>query len=196
MILNGLKVYDLLVDDTEGMYCVSLVESPAVLSNWQAFSEEKKPAEIQQFSVVDEDEKKLFGVVMRADFPIYRYNRQTGEEFYVIFSKDTIRKMAEKFFKNGFQSAINLEHNDNLYVDCVNLQEMFIKDIEKGINPVGFEGIEDGSLFATYQITDDELWGMIKDGIFKGFSLEGFFTPTDTEEKEISTISELLDIIK
>lgn len=196
MILNGLKVYDLLVDDTEGMYCVSLVESPAVLSNWQAFSEEKKPAEIQQFSVVDEDEKKLFGVVMRADFPIYRYNRQTGEEFYVIFSKDTIRKMTEKFFKNGFQTAINLEHNDNLYVDFVNLQEMFIKDIEKGINPVGFEDIEDGSLFATYQITDDELWGMIKDGIFKGFSLEGFFTPTDTEEKEISTISELLDIIK
>ena len=53
--------------------------------------------------------------------------------------------------------------------------EIFIKDVEKGINPSGFEDIENGSLFATYKVNNDIIWEKIKDGTFQGFSLEGIF---------------------
>ena len=55
------------------------------------------------------------------------------------------------------------------------LEELFIKDVDKGINPVGFEDIEHGSLFGKYRVLNDEVWADVKAGKFKGFSLEGYF---------------------
>lgn len=200
MLINGLKVYELLVDDVEGMYTISLVNSPAVETGWLAFSKDEKPdTKKMNFAVVNEDEKKIFGVVCRADFPIYRYNEKTGEEYYVVFSKETIRKMSQKFFKGGFQNEINLEHQSDMYVNCVEIQEMFIKDVEKGINPKDFEDTEDGSLFALYQITNDKLWELVKDGTFTGFSLEGYFSMIEKEEDDepvINSLRDLLNVLK
>ena len=83
--------------------------------------------------------------------------------------------MAEKLFKDGNQNSINLMHLPGSYVSGVNLIQLFIKDSEKGIVPQGFETIEDGSLFATYHVENDAIWNEIKNGTFKGFSLEGLF---------------------
>ena len=66
-------------------------------------------------------------------------------------------------------------HLPGSYVSGVNLIQLFIKDSEKGIVPQGFETIEDGSLFATYHVENDAIWNEIKNGTFKGFSLEGLF---------------------
>ena len=67
-------------------------------------------------------------------------------------------------------------HNEEQMVSGVNLIELFIKDIEKGINPAGFEDIENGSLFATYKVNNDEIWNEIKSGNYAGFSLQGYFS--------------------
>lgn len=79
---------------------------------------------------------------------------------------------------NAFK-YIDTQHN-NQWVDGVELEELFIKDESKGINPSGFEDIENGSLFAKYRISNEEIWSKVKAGEFKGFSLEGYF---DIEEK-------------
>ena len=50
-----------------------------------------------------------------------------------------------------------------------------IKDVDKGINPVGFDDIENGSLFGKYRVLNDEVWADVKAGKFKGFSIEGYF---------------------
>jgi hypothetical protein len=39
----------------------------------------------------------------------------------------------------------------------------------------GFEYAPDGSAFASYSIDNDEVWGKVKSGEFKGFSVEGLF---------------------
>lgn len=164
--------------EAEGILKISLVDMPAVESNWIAMAEDKKPL---KFSVQDEDKHLITGVVMRADFPIYRYNEQMGE-YYIRYSKDTIRLMAEKMLFDNNQNNINLQHTDGTDVDGVNLIELFIKDTDKGINPSGFDDIEDGSLFATYKVENDEVWQSIKDGTFQGFSLEGYFSLQETSE--------------
>lgn len=190
---KDLKLYDLqLTDDVLGMYTISLVENPATETEWMAFSKQEEP---MNFSVMDNMEHKVLCVICRADFPIYRRD-ESGYEYYVRFSKETIQKMAQRFLKNGFQSNINLEHQEDTYIDGVELQEIFIKNTEKGINPQGFEQIEEGSLFGIYKIENEAAWDAIMKGIFKSVSLEGFFAPVEVkEEKTIDSIKDLMDYL-
>lgn len=189
-----LPIYEVLIDDeVEGMYTVSLVANPATERSWMAFSEDKKVK--LNFNIVDNEQHKVMCVICRCDFPIYRIDPQTLEEFYVIYHSNTIEKMTQKFLKYGFQSAINIEHNPNNYVDGVELQEIFIKNSEKGISPKGFEDVEEGSLFGVYKIENQDVWKAIKDGVFTSVSLEGMFKlkPEEKEEKTIENIKDLLE---
>ena len=175
----NIPIYNALItDEGEGIFKISLVDCPAVESNWVAMSEEKQPF---KFAIEDEDKRLITGVVMRANFLIFRRNEQ-GFEYYIKYSPETIRTMAEKLFTDNAQNNINLMHEANSDVDGVNMVEMFIKDSEKGISPAGFDDIADGSLFATYKVENDDVWQAVKDGTFKGFSLEGYFSLQDTNQ--------------
>ena len=91
-LIDGIPVFEALVTDEDcGMVRISLVDLPAVMSNWQAFAGQQP----QRFSIADEDQRLIRGVIMRADFPIYR--RDAGGEYYLIYKADTIRQMAEKW---------------------------------------------------------------------------------------------------
>ena len=185
---NGLPLYeDLITDDACGMLRISLVDLPAVESDFQKFG---KPVLVRMES---EERRLITGVVMRADFPIYR--RDERGEYYTRFSKDTIRTMAEKYLAENRQNRVNLMHSGE-EMRGVQMVELYIKDSEKGIVPKGFEDIEDGSLFATFKIHDEEIWNWIKEGILRGFSLEGVFTMeesiTDENMKIVDKMKGLL----
>lgn len=168
-----LPVYYATIDlSYDGIDFLSLVDCPAVEVNWFSYSEsEDTPL---TFKVEDESERIIYGCVMRADYPIYRNQYPLGE-FYVKYSKETIRQMAQKWIKDGKANNINLMHLENSGVGGVEMQEVFIKDIDNGINPKGFEEVSDGSLFAKYKVNNDAVWEEVKKGTFKGFSLEGYF---------------------
>lgn len=168
-----LPIYEVYIDtgDTEtGMFVISLVDEPAVERNFMAFSNEKKHME---YKVVNEEQQKVFGLVMAANKPIYRRD-ENGFEYYIVYNAETIAKMAEKYFKMGLQNNVDTNHNFKLE-DGITLTQMFIKDSSKGISPVGFEDIADGSLFAEFHIENYEVWTDVKDGKYKGFSLAGDF---------------------
>ena len=131
---------------------------------------------------------------MRCDFPIYRYTKEIGE-FYITYSADVIKQMSQKMFKDGNQNNINLMHQEGSDVDGVEMFQCFIKDDEKGISPVGFEDIENGSLFAAFKVENDEVWKSIKDGTFSGYSLEGCFELELVEDEEDKEINEIIDLI-
>ena len=185
-----LPIYNVIIDNETGIDRISLVEMPAVESNFLAFSQEKK----QVMFSANEEKQMITGVVMRADFPIYRYDEHGA--YYIQFSKEAIRKMAEKLFRDNHQNCINIEHIENSDVEGVCMQEMFIKDAEKGISPKGFENISNGSLFATFKVHNPKIWELIKNGRFKGFSLEGMFVFEEVKEEEtFNEIMEMLDKI-
>lgn len=158
-------------DEYCGIYKISLVDLPAVESNFVAFNKNKHS---MKFSIDDEEQHMVTGVIMRANFLIYRYDPDYGE-YYIKYSAETIKKMAEKMMVDGTFNKVNLMHMDGTDVEGVNLVELFIKDTNKGINPAGFDDIENGSLFATYKVNNEAIWDEIKAGTFAGFSLEGFF---------------------
>lgn len=192
MAKNMIPVYEALIDtNDEGIFCISLVDRPAVESDFVYMEKDKT---FQSFKVTDDMEHIVTGVLMRANFPIYRYSDKVGE-YYIKYSADTIKIMAEKMLFDGTQNTINLMHKAGTYVDGVNLLETFIKDSTKGISPVGFEDIEEGSLFCTYKINNDEIWDSILNGDFKGFSLEGMFT-IEPEKKQKYTKIDMNQIIE
>jgi len=191
--MKDLPIFQANVDEEgTGMFVVSLVEEPAVEVSWQLFDKAK-----QTFKVENPDLQLITGVVMLADVPIYRYDPTYGE-YYIVFSKDTIEKMVQKFFKEGYQENVDNDHTFNL-IDGIELQQAFIKNTEKGISPKGFEDVPDGSLFFTYKVTSDELWEKVRTGSWTGFSLAGTFDMeqafakvVDKDEEEILNLIQTL----
>lgn len=186
--IGGLPVYQACVtDEATGMFRISLVDDPAVQSFFQAFDAKRR---IQMYAVSDEEQRLVLGVVMRADFPIYRRDEQG--EYYIIYKAEEIRKMAEKYLLEGRQNAVNLMHEAGTDTDGVQMVQYFIKG--KGLAPDGFDEISDGSLFAEFHVVDDDIWAAVKDGTYKGFSLEGVFDMVpETDKGRVEEIVDELD---
>ena len=170
--MNKLPIYRATInmDDESGMYTISLVEEPAVEIDFLYFDKDIKPL---IYSVENEEQRKVTGVVMTCDTPIYRRD-ENGIEYYIVYDRKTIEMMAEKYLKQNRQSNVDLNHSFELE-EGIYMNEIFIKDSEKGISPKGFEDVKDGSLMATFHIENDAVWAAIKEGTFKGFSLSGLF---------------------
>lgn len=185
--IDGIPVYRAELDgDDTGMYCISLVEYPAVLRDFQKLSRqerEERETTRQLYAITDEDKHLVRGVVMRSDFPIYRRDAD-GYEYYIIYKADTIRAMAEKYLADKLQNQVNLDHEEGAYVDGVQMVQYFIKDAAAGIAPEGFDDCANGSLFAEFHVTDETIWAEIKAGTYKGFSLEGYFALTPEEDAD------------
>ena len=167
--IGGIPVYDALITDEEtGMMKISLVDDPAVMSDFLAFDNIRK---MQMYSVTDEEKRLVRGVVMRADFPIYRRDERMGE-YYIIYKPETIRAMAEKYLAESRQNDVNVMHSTD--VDGVQMVQWFIKG--DGVSVTGFDDIADGSLFAEFHILNDEVWNAVKAGTTRGSPLRGSST--------------------
>ena len=147
------------------------------------------------FAVQDEDQKIVSGPLMIADLPMYR--RDEEGEYYVMFSREQIKKIVQRFFKKGYQAKVNIEHKKP--AEGVYMFESYIIDRERGVNPPkGFKDVADGSWFGSFKVENDDLWNKVKDGTFKGFSVEGLFKYEKTGEvmsKEEEIMSQIFKIL-
>ena len=184
MLYKGKPIYRAALTENEnetGMFFISLVDDPAVESNFVAFEREDE-AKSFRFRVENEEKRIVTGLVMAADHPILR--QDFNGLYYIVYDRPTIEAMAERFLALGLANNVDTMHSFEVE-DGVFLREIYIKDSERGISPSGFEAVEDGSLFATYHILNDDVWGKVKSGEFKGFSLAGMF-----KEEELSKVDE------
>ena len=175
------------VNDDAQVDFISLVDRPAIQKNWNAFNN------TQKFEIVSEDRRIISGPIMLADTPIFRSDANYGD-YYVAFSAETILKIAKKFFKKGFQSNVNLMHDQNQAFDDITLFESFISDQTRGIMPMkGFEDAPWGSWFGSMVVDNNEAWAKVKNGEIMGFSVEGLF---NYKPREVSKVASMVDEIK
>lgn len=175
-----LPVIELDIDPSSGAFvsAIALVENPAVESNFLAFSKDS-PVPFQ-FEIQSEDKMELLGIAMRADMNIYRRDEKTSQEYYSVFRKNAIRKIAQDFFRQGFTNATNIEHS-SVPADSY-IYQSYIVDESKGmLAPKGL-GAADGDWVVGLKVENKDVWKLIKDGHIKGFSIEGLFTFFDTEQ--------------
>jgi hypothetical protein len=186
-----LPLYELLINEDEetGVDFIALVDAPAIEYDWVAFENHKK-----DFEFKTTDKQIISGPAMIPDQPIYRRGKD-GEEYNVVFTKSTIQKIVERYFKNQYNSNFNLQHKKNMLAEGVYLIESFIIDSMRGIKaPEGFEDLPDGSWFISCKVDNEEIWNdYIKSGKFKGFSVEGLFT--DRKVELVSNVEQAIALV-
>jgi hypothetical protein len=177
-----MRIYDMNINehDETGVDINSFVDAPAHLRLFDTYS-----AKAKALFKVDNDKRIVTGVFIMADFLIYRNDKQLGEHF-VKFSPDTIWKIRNKFFKKGFNTNTNVQHS--AMVDGAILVESYIvhsKDprFPKVPEILAGQKVNDGSWVGSYYIENEQLWQDCKNGIFKGFSVEGYFDKVETQIK-------------
>ena len=139
--------------------------------NAEVMIEEKKVE--AKLKKVNEEKRLLVGAGLVPDKPIYRKN--VNHEFYIYFSKDTVRKASQMFFKKGNQNKATLEHQ-NKYLDGMTIVESWIvenKENDKS-NFYGFD-VPVGTWMISMKVDNDEVWEKVKNEEIKGFSIEGYF---------------------
>ena len=169
MNYKGLPVYNITVDfDTdEGLQLVSLVEDPAVVESFLKFSDEP----VKLIFASNEEQHIISGISLLADTPIYRCD-EFNNGYYVVFTKETIKQLVEKYNKENKTNITSLQHNGQPILDCIMIESYFI-DKQRGICPNEFSHCPDGSWITSYKVTNDELWNEIKtSGTLNGFSVE------------------------
>jgi hypothetical protein len=194
-----LPIYQCTIDDQIDSVLqvdyIALVNQPAIERNFMAFSKEK-----MKFNV-DVKKRIISGPAMIADMLIYRNIEPIGE-FYTVFNKETIEKVAQKFFKKGFVHNFNLAHDSEQATSEITVYESFLINRDRGfMPPKGFEDLSDGSWWITAKVDDDNAWAKVEDGTFKGFSVEGIFQQVPVKAKMsaesiVERIAALLDCME
>lgn len=177
--MKKLPVYKLVISNDLGsdieVDAVALVEAPAIERNFMAFNEAVK-------LTFNEERRIVSGPAMLADYPIYRRNDTYGEH-YVVFDKEQIQAIANRFLAKGYAKSFNLFHDPAQTTDGVSVLNSFVTDEQMGILPMkGYEDAKDGSWFLSAKINDDAIWQKVKDGEIQGFSVEGMFIYKEHDE--------------
>lgn len=153
-------------DEVSGIEAISVVENPAIESDFIALkNQEFKLAE------VDKEKRILMGAALIPNKPIYRQSEET--EYYIYFSKNTVRKASELFFIKGNQNNATLEHQ--LELKGLTAVESWIVESEQDKSRMYNLNVPIGTWMVSMKVNNDEVWKSVKAGELKGFSIEGYF---------------------
>ena len=180
-----MKLFEMLIDDENlfsGVNAVSIVENPAIQSDFVALAENETPIQLAE---VSKDKRILMGAALIPDKPIYR--NMDGEEFYIYFSKETVRQAAELFFKRSNHQNATLEHSQALSGMTV-FESWIIEDsqLDKS-KKYGLE-LPEGTWMVSMKVDDEDIWNnYVKNNKVFGFSIEGQFANKLVKDVEMST---------
>ena len=92
--------------ETKGVYGISLVENPA-MKGLHVFLAEN---EIIKFAEVDTEKRLICGLVLRANFPVFRKGQDGKEDYQIVFTDQTITDLAHNFYESNYHSNSSIEH--------------------------------------------------------------------------------------
>jgi hypothetical protein len=184
-----MEVIELIIDEEKlqsGIEAISVVEHPAIEENFVALSKEYK------FEQVSNEKRLLVGPLLIPDKKIYR--RDGNKEYYVFFSKDTIRKASELYLMRGYQNNATYEHKES--VDGLTLVESWIIDSKQNDKSNHFSmDLPEGTWMGAIKVNNDVLWeDYVKTGQVKGFSIEGYFVDKLVQEDQEEDLSAEIEI--
>jgi len=187
-----MKIVQLVLDEDQefnGIEAISVVENPAIEEDFVVLkNQEIKLAE------VDKERRILLGALLIPNKPIYRRNAE--EEYYIYFSKDTVRKASELFLIKGNQNNSTLEHQYE--VAGLSLVESWIvEDKEKDKSALYGMELPIGTWMGAVKVNNDEVWNdYVKTGKVKGFSIEGYFVDKMKQEnKDEALLAKIKEIL-
>ena len=155
-------------DDVSGIDAVSIVENPAIEEDFIMLKNQEF-----KFAEVNKEKRILMGAALIPNKPIYRRNEDN--EYYIYFSRDTVRKASELFFIKGNHNKSTLEHQVPLE-GLVAVESWIVEDKQNDkTNHYGMD-VPLGTWMLSMKVLNDDVWNnYVKTGKVKGFSIEGYF---------------------
>lgn len=153
------KIYEVTLDSE--VFAISLVEEPAIESDFIYLSKQKPI----YLSISEKHE--VVGAVLIPNKPIFRYDEETDEEFYIQFSAQTIEKLAYQYMEK--QRGYSTTEDHEREIEDVFVVESFIKQDDNEY--LGMD-IPKGSWVCKMKVNNPKVWERIKDGELRGFSIE------------------------
>jgi hypothetical protein len=164
-------IYELVIEDEniDEVFAISLVEEPAIESNFVFFDKEKV-----QFAAISDDKRLVMGPILIPDKKILRIDGE-GKPYHVFFKPETIKKLSEMYLKKKYTDSSTLEHDKK--IKGVTLVESWIKESDTQDKSALYNlNVPIGSWLGTFKVDNDEIWNdYVKTGEVKGFSIEGLF---------------------
>ena len=181
-----MKIVELLIDEEQllsGIEAISIVDQPAIEENFIALSKQHEV----KLAQVDEEKRILMGAALVPDKNIYRKDGE--DEYYIYFSKDTVRKASQLFLMRGNQNKSTLEHQAELHGLSV-VESWIIEDEVHDKSRKYDMDLPVGTWMVSMKVNNDEVWNnYVKTGLVKGFSIEGYFT----DKLQMSAINDIED---
>jgi hypothetical protein len=184
-----LDTIELLIDeeaDKIGVFAISLVEAPAIESNFVALNQHQI-----KLKTINEEKKLVLGLALIPEKKIFRKNKDY--EYNITFSKDTVRKASQLYLSELRSNNTTLEHSS--LIDGVSLAESWIvEDTEKDKTAVYGIDAPIGSWAITMKVHNEDVWTRVKAGEYLGFSIEGIFDeqPVDRHKEKWERIKKIL----
>jgi hypothetical protein len=176
-----MEVYELFIEeDSEfsGVEAISIVEEPAIESDFVALKVHK-----MQMAEVNAEKRILMGPALIPNKKIYRRSEE-GDEYYIFFSEDTVRKASQLFLSKGNQNNSTLEHQYQLKGMSV-VESWIVEDEKKDKSALYELNMPKGTWMVSVKVNNEEVWEeFVKTGKVKGFSIEGYFSDSTDRPKE------------
>ena len=179
-----MDIVELFIDENDEVsgIAVSVVENPAIEEDFVALKSQEF-----KFAEVNKEKRILMGAALIPNKPIYRANEEN--EYYIYFSRDTVRKASELFFIKGNHNKSTLEHQMPLQ-GLVAVESWIVEDKEKDKSKIYGMDMPLGTWMLSMKVLNDDVWNnYVKTGKVKGFSIEGYFVDKVERPNESNNLS-------
>ena len=140
---------------------------------WYAINKNKFEKQ-HEFAVQNEDQRIVVAPAMVPNNLIRRIDEK-GMEYYVYFSKDTVKEIAETYFAKNYTNNTDINHDGVVTKDNTVLESWIVESPEYDKSKLyGFD-VPEGTWMLSMRINDDNTWNKIKNGELRGYSVAGNF---------------------
>ena len=186
-----MRIVELILNEEEeqaGIDAVPVVNSPAIESDFVALKKHQV-----ELKTINDEKRLLMGAALIPDKQIFRKNGD--DEYYIYFSKDTIRKASQLFLKKSNQNNATIEHERK--IEGMSVVESWVKEGDQDKSSLYNFDHPVGTWYITMKVENDEVWKEVKSGNIKGFSIEGYFAEkVEASKQELKSYSDYPDAVK
>jgi hypothetical protein len=181
---SDLPVYEIEVDEegNQGIRMISLVADPAISVMGMYFSSDIEKE--YTFKSI-QDKQIIVGPAMLPEKKILRKD-DNGNYYYVYFTKETIKKMVDKFLKDNNNRALNIDHSNKMVPGFIQGAWIIEDPVYDKSRYYGFN-LPAGTFFIEVKIEDKDFWlSEVKDEGRYGFSIEGMLSQKLVQMEKVS----------
>lgn len=164
-------------------YAISMVESPAIESDFVALKKEEE----QRVYLESDVKHMVYGAALIPEKDIYRNNGE--QEFYISFTKESIEKMSQDFLKDYRQHNVTLDHetdaSDVTVVESwLKADALYDKSVAIGLD----KDLPVGTWIVGMKVNQIDVWDRIKSGELNGFSVESLISLEEFNKQDNTMI--------